>query len=128
MSTDTFRAAVQYDDLTGSSAADRADKSDATDWLKARGLMGEDEFLVGYDVHVSPVLFGAGNNVAISTTFLLAKAQGLDNFAEVVKASGPIPLRRVQQDLTPNEFFSLFKRFNITLSSGGVLEGREYTY
>jgi len=90
--------------------------------------MGEDEFLVGYDVHVSPVLFGAGNNVAISTTFLLAKAQGLDNFAEVVKASGPIPLRRVQQDLTPNEFFSLFKRFNITLSSGGVLEGREYTY
>jgi hypothetical protein len=44
MSTDTFKASVQYNDLTGSAAADRADMSDASVWLKKHGLINEPLF------------------------------------------------------------------------------------
>ncbi|MDV2449958.1 hypothetical protein [Xanthomonas hortorum] len=128
MSTDTLKASVQYNDLTGSSAADRADMSDASTWLKAKALINSNEILVGYEIYVSPLLSGASSNVTISTTFLLATSGGVDSFAENVHGGGPINLRKVAQDISPEEFFSLFKRFSLTLSSGGLLEGREYSY
>lgn len=127
MSTDTFKASVQYSDLTGSSAADRADMSDASTWLNAKGLINSNEILVGYDIYVSPLLWGASGSVTISTTFLLATSGGIDSFADNVRR-GSINLRKVAQDLSPEEFFSLFKRFSLTLSSGGILEGHEYSY
>ena len=52
---------------------------------------------------------------------------GVDSFADNVRG-GSINLRKVAQDLSPEEFFSLFKRFSLTLSSGGILEGHEYSY
>ena len=128
MGTDTFKASVQYNDLTGSSAADRADISDASTWLKAKGLINSNELLVGYEIYVSPLPSGTPGNVTISTTFLLAATGGVDSFAENVRGGGTIKLRKVAQVLSPGEFFSLFKRFNLTLSSGGLLEEREYIY
>ena len=127
MSTDTFKASVQYNDLTGSSAADRADMSDASTWLKAKRLINSNEILVGYEIYVSPLLSGASGSVTISTTFLLATSGGVDSFADNVRG-GSINLRKGAQDLSPEEFFSLFKRFSLTLSSGGILEGHEYSY
>lgn len=128
MSTDTFKASVQYNDLTGSSAADRADMSDATTWLKAKGLINNNELLVGYEIYVSPLLSGTSGSVTISTTFLLAATGDVGSFAEDVRGGGTIKLRKVVQDLSPEVFFSLFKRFSLTLSSGGLLEGHEYSY
>ncbi|MCD7098993.1 hypothetical protein [Stenotrophomonas sp. MMGLT7] len=128
MSTDTFKASVQYNDLTGSSAADGADISDASTWLKAKGLINSNEILVGYEIYVSPLLSGASGSVTISTTFLLAASGGIGSFAENVRGGGAINLRKVAQDLSPEEFFSLFKRFNVTLSTKGILEGRDYSF
>jgi hypothetical protein len=42
-----FKASVQYNDSQGSCAADRADNSDASDWLAKNGLINNAEFVVG---------------------------------------------------------------------------------
>lgn len=128
MGTEEFKASVQYNDLTGTSAADRADASDASDWLKKKGLANENELLVGYEIHVSPVLSAVTGNITISTTFLLAETSGVESFAEIVRKGGIAKLRKVTQDISPEEFFTFFKRFSLTLSSGGLLEGNEYSY
>ena len=128
MSTDTFKASVQYNDLKGSSAADRADISDASDWLNAKGLIEDNEILVGYEIYVSSLSSGPTSDVTISTTFLLANTEGMDSFAEHVRSGSAIKLRKVNQDLSPTDFFSLFKRFSVTLSSNGLLEDRDYSY
>jgi len=128
VSTDTFKASVQYNDLAGSSAADRADMSDASKWLHDKGLIQDDELLVGYEIYVGQLSTGPSDDPAIHTTFLLAKTSGMDPFSKIVKGGGNIDLRKVTEELSPKEFFSLFKRFSVTLSSGGLLEGREYNY
>lgn len=127
MSTEIFKASVQYNDLTGSSAADRADMSDASIWLQAKGLINSDELLVGYEIYVSPLISEAAGNVTITTAFLLAASGGVGSFTESMRGGNSISLRKVTQELSPEEFFSFFKRFTLTLSSGGVLEGHEYT-
>lgn len=127
MSTDKFSASAQYNDFTGTAAADQADLSAASDWLKKTGVISRDELLVGYEMYVSPVLSGTSGTITISTTFLLARTDTLDTFAERVKA-GDVAVRKITRDLSPVEFFSLFKRFSVTLSSNGILEGQDYSY
>ncbi len=128
MSKDNFSASAQYNDFKGSAAADHADLSAAGDWLKKAGVINHGELLVGYEMYVSPGLSVASGTITISTSFLLATTDGLDAFAERVKSGEDISLRKVSRDLSPVEFFSLFKRFNVTLSSNGILESRDYNY
>ncbi|WP_329839693.1 hypothetical protein [Stenotrophomonas geniculata] len=128
MSKDNFSASAQYNDFVGSAAADRADLSAADNWLKKTGLINHGELLVGYEMYVSPGLSGASGTITISTSFLLATTDEFDSFADRVKSGGNISLRKVTRDLSPVEFFSLFKRFSVTLSSNGILEGRDYSH
>ncbi|ELO1780992.1 hypothetical protein QXB73_004177 [Vibrio fluvialis] len=44
---DIFKAGVQYNDLSGTTAADRADDIDATTWLRNNGYLTKDEFVAG---------------------------------------------------------------------------------
>lgn len=128
MGTDTFKASVQYNDFTGSSAADHADRSNATDWLKAKGWINSNEILVGCEIYVQPAPSGTFDKVTISTTFLLATSGEMDSFAKSVRGGSPITLRKVAKELSGEEFFSFFKRFSLTLSFKGILEGQEYNY
>jgi len=128
MATDTFKASVQYNDLTGSAAADRADTLDASAWLKERGLINDDELLVGCEIYVGQLSTGTTGGASISTTFLLAQASNMDSFSSTIDREESVSLRKVDRDFSPDEFFRLFKRFNVTLSSGGLLEDREYSY
>ena len=52
MHAEKFSASVQYGDLKGSAAADRADRGNADDWLKNNGLKQEGEFLLGITLYV----------------------------------------------------------------------------
>lgn len=116
-----FKATLQYDDLKGSSAADRADKSDASDWLINNGHMQNGEFLVG-------ITMFAGENHGthrdpISVTFLITDDKG---FIALGHNSNDYEIRKVRVDMNITDFFALFKRFEVTLSSNGCLEGKEY--
>lgn len=122
---ETFRASVQYNDLKGSAAADRADMTDAANWLKANGHI-TDEFVVG-------ISMWAGENHGthqdpVFVTFLVSGLNGYDNIPEMLQASGePIPVKEINVDMNLSDFFALFKRLEITLSNGGLIEGKTYT-
>lgn len=126
MIRERFRASVQYNDLTGSSAADRADRGGPEEWLRGKGLMQNDEFVVGIELWV-------GENPGvhrdpIAVHFLLTKG-GFDSVKETItKTSGAFATRRVTQDMPVAEFMGLFKRFSVTLSPGGMLSDRSYSY
>ncbi len=121
----TFKASVQYNDLKGSAAADRADRTGAAEWLKANGHI-TDEFVVG-------ISMWAGENHGthrdpVSVTFLVSGLNGYDNIPDMLQASGePIQVKEINVDMNLSDFFALFKRLEITLSNGGLIEGKTYT-
>ena len=121
---EVFKASVQYNDLKGSAAADRADMTDAAKWLKDNGHI-TDEYVVG-------ISMWAGENHGthrdpVSVKFLVSSLNGYDNVPEMLQSSGePIKVREIRLDMNVADFFALFKRFEITLSNGGLIEGRTY--
>lgn len=122
---ETFKAAVQYGDLKGSSAADRADMTDAAKWLKDNGHI-TDELVVG-------ISMWAGENHGthrdpVSVKFLVSGLNGYENIPEMLQASGePIQVKEISVDMNIADFLALFKRLEITLSNGGLIEGKTYT-
>ena len=127
MHAEKFSASVQYGDLKGSAAADRADRGNADDWLKNNGLKQEGEFLLGITLYVGEN-HGKHEDL-IYAEFLLASAGDHDNVQSMINENaGPILVRRVKKEMPLAQFFGLFKRFSVHLSSHGMLEGKDYTY
>lgn len=126
MAVQTFRAGVQYGDLRGSAAADRADQNDAEHWLEKNGHKGPDEFLVGIELWAGES--HGKHKDPIFATFLLASPRKHDNVKAQIESGNPLQVRRVKVDMPLVEFFGLFKRFSIALSAHGMLEGREYAH
>ncbi|ACT49614.1 hypothetical protein [Methylovorus glucosotrophus] len=118
-----FRASVQYNDLKGSVAADNADKNDAHKWLVENGYINDSEYVLG-------IRMWAGENQGthrdpVSVTFLISELQGDRNIPEMVQASGePLQVKEIRVDMNIADFFALFKRFEVTLSNGGLIEGK----
>ena len=127
MHIEQFKASVQYGDFSGTVAADGADKGDASDWLKTKGIQQEGEFLVGVTLYVGE---NHGNHKdPVCVEFLLATSGDHDNFKSMLEAhSGPVVVRRVKAEMPIAEFFGMYKRFSVHVSPHGMLEGREYTY
>ena len=65
----------------------------------------------------------------VHVKFLKVTPSDYDNVRSMIdSATTPIEVRSVKLTMNLAEFFSLFKRFNITLSSDNMLEGKEYTH
>ncbi len=124
--TERFKASVQYNDLTGSVAADRTDLGGPHTWLEQNGHMRPGEFLLGMDVYVRIPGNTAASDVVVDVSFVLVQADNFDAAKEVLRTEDPVKARKVAAEFTAKDFFLFFKRFNLTLSSSGELEGREY--
>lgn len=119
-----FSAAAQYDDMKGSAAADRADSSGISGYLSKNGLIKDDEILVA-------VSFFAGENHGTHTDPIFVEvfvAPKTGNLQEYLNSSDSPSLRRIKLSLSISEFLGFFKRFSVTLSYGGILEGRSISY
>jgi hypothetical protein len=136
MEEEKFEAFVQYNDLTGSVAADNADRvpNTITHWLEARELKTKEEWVIG-------IILSIGENHGeelvnpVSVTILLCKETKETVKQKIDEGILPLSLRRVSTVMKVEEFFSLFKRFNIALSPRwgyddrkGILEGIQYQY
>lgn len=121
-----FKSSVQYNDLKGSVAADKADKNSPLKWLKDKGLINEGELILGISMY-------AGENHGshkdpVYVTFLVSDLKGYDNIPEMMEASaGSMQVREIRVDMNIIDFFALFKRFEVTLSTNGMMEGQMYT-
>ena len=120
-----FKASVQYDDFRGTVAADGADVGGAKKWLTDNGHINEDEYVIGISMSVGEN-FGVHQD-PIYVDFLVSGLKGYNNIPEMIQSSGePIQIRKIEVEMNLTDFFSLFKRFGVTLSVSGLLEGVEY--
>ena len=126
MQQEKFKASVQYDDWKGSAAADNADKGDASDWLEKKGLIQKGEFLLGITLYTGES--HGSHKDPVSVEFLLATPGDHDSVKAMIDTGTPVVVRRVRADMKIVEFFGLFKRFSIYMSSHGMLDSRDYTY
>jgi hypothetical protein len=126
VASERFRASVQYNDFKGTAAADRADGNGGPEnWLKARGLMTADEFILGIDIWVGENRAGAHED-PITANFLIVPGAH-DEAEKMVKTSGDIRARQVTVDVTIAEFLGLFKRFSVAFSPDGMLTDKSVT-
>jgi len=127
MTVETFKASVQYGDLKGTSAADRADQRGADEWLEKKGLKQPGEFLLGIELVVGEN-HGAHKD-PVHVHFLLVTSDGHDNVKSMLEVTqGPVDIRRVSEDMPISEFLGLFKRFSVCLSPYSLLDGRQFRY
>ncbi|MCW5222650.1 hypothetical protein [Verminephrobacter aporrectodeae] len=124
MVTEEFSAAVQYGDFRGTAQVDLHDTKDLHSRLMQDGLMRKGEFLVGIDVGSSVV--GIGEDLLSVTVFL--HEGDYDRTQAEANAGKPLPVRRVELEMLPKEFFGYFKRISIAISPRGMIDGREITY
>ena len=120
-----FKASVQYNDLKGSAAADRADITDASKWLANNSLINADEYVIGISMWVGEN--HGSHKDPVSVKFLVSGLNGYTNIPEMLEASGePIQVREIRVDMNVADFLALFKRLEITLSNSGLIEGKSY--
>jgi hypothetical protein len=118
-----FKASTQYGDWEGTASADEQPSS-IRGYLKKNGLIGDHEFLLAATIYVGEHSF----DEPYIKAFIFEKGNQYESVKAALEAmKGPIPVRRVDVKLTVQEFFELFKRFDVVLTWHGLeLEGREY--
>lgn len=127
MGKENFHASVQYGDFKGTAAADRHDMKDISKYLTAQGLIEPDEFLVGIEAYARE-LMGAPLVNDVAVTVLVTEYKGHDNVQAAVDSGEPLRVRKIRFDLPLVEFFTLFKRFQISISSHGMIDKREIIF
>jgi hypothetical protein len=118
-----FKASTQYGDWEGTAKADDQPKSLHT-YLEEKGLIGKDEFLLAATIYIGEHSFDSPYIKA----FVFEKGSEYGSVkAQIESTKDPIPVRQVDVSLTAEEFFELFKRFDVMLTWHGLeLEGRGY--
>jgi hypothetical protein len=120
-----FSAHVQYDDWKGTAAADDSGDKDIRDFARENGLLGEDEFLVGFEIYLGESL--SATERYFSARAFVVEAGDHEGAVREVTANDPVEVFARDLTLTPDQFFALFKRFSVTLTQRGLdLEGRDY--
>lgn len=117
--SDVFKAGAQYDDWTGTAAADNQELA-LYDLLEERGLKREGEAVVG-------VNFYSGEHFISISAYLVEATDAVSAKAYLDSTETP-NLRKVDiDDISAEEFLGLFKRFNVVLGKKGLnLSGRDY--
>lgn len=117
--SDVFKAGAQYDDWTGTAAADNQELA-LYDLLEKRGLKREGEAVVG-------VNFYSGEHFISISAYLVEATDAVSAKAYLDSTETP-NLRKVDiDDISAEEFLGLFKRFNVVLGKKGLnLSGRDY--
>ncbi|MCK7459940.1 hypothetical protein [Idiomarina aminovorans] len=122
-----LKAGTQYGDNKGSAVADNHDKNDPTNFLREQKLADENEVVVAVDFFSGEV-HQLEQNSDVHVTFYVAKSRGdFGNIKEELNQTNTVRVRELRLDMSLQQFFGLFKRFSVTLSSSGLLEGKELT-
>lgn len=118
-----FKASVQYNDLTGTVAADRSDQHSLLAYLQQHKLILADEHLVGVEM-LSGEVHAKTQEKPVHVTALVTSLEGFDTVKAAVESGVPLEVRQINLEMTLAEFFGLFKRFEVSLSNGGLLTNR----
>ncbi len=126
MAQENFHASVQYDDLKGSAAADNHDKNKMSKYLEQQGLINADEMLIGIKMWSGEVHTKTQDN-PISVTAIVTTSSGYENVKAAIDSGKPLHVRNIRFEMPLNEFFGLFKRFEICISNDGLIDRCDIT-
>ncbi|WP_221076563.1 hypothetical protein [Agarivorans aestuarii] len=115
----TFKASTQYNDWNGSIAADDNESDFLLEHLRKKGLIADRDVIVGAEF----TYIDTDKVIIECLVMQLEKGQSLQN---VLAANATLRLKKRQLEVSLLQFFSFFRRLNITLSSFGELEGSRY--
>lgn len=116
-----FTASTQYNDWKGEAAADDQFTNSIREFLRNEGIMKTDDFLIGLDYYI-------GEDKFFSLTAYFVTAHDYEAANEILAQNETLKVKKAEVELNPDQFFRLFKRFNIALSWKDMdLIGRETT-
>ncbi|WP_026619120.1 hypothetical protein M728_000781 [Ensifer sp. WSM1721] len=119
---EVFTAGVQYNDLKGTAAADEADNTSIQTFFRGKGIP-DNGFVVALRAY-----YLSSDPGKIGVRAVYADGDGFDSVNDQIQSTENLAFKELDIDLPLAEFFSLFKRFNVVLTSKGLgLDGREYT-
>jgi len=118
--TETFDAAVQYNDWQGTAAADNNFGETIQKILLDRKLKTDNEVLIGISLYT-------GENGFVSISAYLVDVADAESAKKYLDMDQIPTVKKVDVDnLSVEEFLSTFKRFNVAMSLKGLnLMGRE---
>ena len=125
-----FTASVQYNDFKGTAAADAADGThDLQHFLKANGLMHDDEFLIAASMNIGESHAGKMGSAYIQAYLFDAAGNEHDKVKAALDATeDPIQVRQVKIEVTAEQFICFFKRLEVMLTRPSLnLNEREFT-
>lgn len=125
MCVETFKSGVQYGDMKGTVSADRHDTKDIYKYLRDNKRIEDNEFLAGITLDVGEIHQSLGDK-SIYLSVFICKDKGYENFKAALDSGKELTLHKIDVKITPVEFLSMFKRFNLTLSPYGNLEGKSF--
>lgn len=120
MITEIFKAKTQYNDFTGTSAAE---SQGFDEYLKTRDLIKDDEFVIGIDFSPLVGISEAQNEMFVQV--YLVNSFVYEEYKAKAKNDSVLEIRKVETYVDLIHFFSLFKRLNVSFSWQGLLENKE---
>lgn len=127
MGKENFHASVQYNDFKGTAASDRKDTFSIEQYLSKEGFLNEGEFLVGIEAYARE-LPGKAQITDFEVTALVTKYEGFDNVQAALDSGEPLKVKKIQFPMQFVEFFTLFKRFQISISNHGLIDQRDVIF
>ena len=128
MSFTRFQAGTQYGDWKGTAAADEPGADSSFEELfEATGKVDKDkEVLIGFEFYAGEMSFYlAGYYHPTSNSNPEGWGPSLND--DFKRNAEPIRVKQVKVDLTLEQFFRYFKRFNVVMVQDGLdIIGREY--
>ena len=121
----SFNASVQYGDWRGTVQADDAHNTTIRSALKAKGVIKDGEFVVAIRLY-------GGESVSQTSPkpwvrAVIADGVGYDSVDAQISGTENLRFKEREVDMTWEEYFSLFKRYEVVLVNKGLgLEGRDY--
>ncbi|MGN7825990.1 hypothetical protein ACTJJ8_04525 [Agrobacterium radiobacter] len=116
-----FKASTQYGDWQGTAQADDGSQVYFQNFLREKGVIDENSYAVG-------IRFFNGETFDKPwIKAVVADGAGYDDVNAQITSTGTLRFKEVDINLTLQEFFELFKRFSIILTSRDLgLAEREY--
>lgn len=118
---EVFTAGVQYNDWKGTAAADDADNESVQAFFRKNGLP-DDAHIVAIRAYYLAV------DGKVTVRGIYADGKGFDSVQAQIESADTLQFKEIELELTPVDFFKMFKRFSVVLTQKGLgLDGREYT-
>lgn len=124
MSTEFFKASVQYGDYKGTAAADGHDNYTIDNYMITQGLKTSNDRIVGIKLWSGEV-HGELQNQPVSVIAYLMDSPSFEVVSAAIDGTDPVPVRQVRFEVSLEQFFGLFKRFEIAITRFEKINGRE---